>query len=91
MIYKNGTDANIERHKSILGITGDVYVVNNHIASLDSHKKVFLESTATTIEEAESEYVQYEKEEEARRLLETENQEEIIEETPDTTSSEEVQ
>ena len=60
MIYKNNTNADIERHKARLGLTGDVYLINGvHIESLASHKKVFPESTATTIEEAERERLAY--------------------------------
>ena len=63
MIYKDKTNNHIEEHKKALGLTGDVYVVNNiHIASLASHKAQFPDSTATTIEEAEAEYVAYMKE-----------------------------
>jgi len=60
MIIKDKTDANIERHKEKHGLTGDVYLINGVvIASLASHKKVFTESTATTIEEAEAERLAY--------------------------------
>jgi len=69
MIYKNNTNADIERHKARLGLTGDVYLINGvHIESLASHKRLIPESTATTIEEAEQERLAYEAQlEEARR------------------------
>lgn len=57
MIYANGTNSDIERHKARLGLVGDVYLVGNEIASLASHKRAFRESTATTIEEAELEKI----------------------------------
>lgn len=59
MIYRTGSDAKIAAHKHKLGLKGDVYVVNNHIASLASHKVIFPDSMATTIEEAELERILY--------------------------------
>lgn len=61
MIYKDGTNATIERMKSKLGITGDVYVVGegNYIENLEGHKILIPDSTATTIEEAETERLAY--------------------------------
>ena len=60
MIYKDKTNKHIESHKAALGLTGDVYVVNKiHIASLESHKAQFPNSTVGTIEEAEAEYIAY--------------------------------
>lgn len=56
MIYKDGTNAKIESLKDRLGLTGDVYLVGqNYMESLESHKRLLPESTATTIEEAEAE------------------------------------
>ena len=70
MIIKNGTDSNIERHKNRLGIKGDVYFVNNRIASLESHKRLFPYSNSITIQEAEAEYIAFmESEKERLRLL----------------------
>ena len=61
MIIKDKTNPNIERHKQRLGLTGDVYIVNDlFIESLESHKVLIPTSTATTIEEAEQERIQYE-------------------------------
>ena len=60
MIYRDKTNNHIEAHKKALRLTGDVYVVDRiHIASLESHKAQFPNSTATTIEEAEAEYLAY--------------------------------
>lgn len=84
MIYKDGTDEVIERRKARLGISGDVYVYNDHfIESLETHKKLIPTSTATTIEEALQEREEYEAELERKRAEEAaeraaaEEQEEI--------------
>lgn len=69
MIIKNGTNANIEKHKQKLGLTGDVYLVNDHfMESLESHHRLFPGSTATTIEDAMAERIAYEQEQERIRL-----------------------
>lgn len=69
MIIKNGTNANIEKHKQKLGLTGDVYLVNDHLMeSLASHRRLFPDSTATTIEDAMTERIAYEQEQERIRL-----------------------
>lgn len=69
MIIKNGTNSNIEQHKQKLGLTGDVYLVNGHLLeSLESHRRLFPDSTATTIEQAESERITFEQEQERIRL-----------------------
>lgn len=69
MIIKDGTNSNIEQHKQKLGVTGDVYLVNGHLMeSLASHRKLFPDSTATTIEEAEAERIAFEQEQERIRL-----------------------
>lgn len=69
MIIKNGTNANIEKHKQKLGLTGDVYLVNDHfMESLASHRRLFPDSTATTIEDAMAERIAYEQEQERIRL-----------------------
>lgn len=55
----------IEKHKIKLGLKGDVYLYNGiNIESLESHKRLYPESTAATIEEAYAERV--EREEQAR-------------------------
>lgn len=69
MIIKDGTNANIEKHKQKLGLTGDVYLVNDHfMESLASHRRLFPDSTATTIEDAMTERIAYEQEQERIRL-----------------------
>lgn len=73
MIVLNNTDGKIEYHKSKLGLTGDVYVFDGHkIESLESHKRLLPNSTATTIEEAEQERIAYEEEQERKRLEQAE-------------------
>lgn len=65
MIIKDGTNSNIEQHKQKLGVSGDVYLVNGHLMeSLASHRRLFPDSTATTIEEAEAERIAFEQEQE---------------------------
>lgn len=90
MIIKNGSNITIENHKAKLGLTGDVYLVNNHfLESLESHKKLFPASRATTIEEAENERIAYEQEQE-RLCLETAAQAEL-EHEQNASNGEEVQ
>lgn len=61
MIITNGTNQQIEGLKARAGISGDVYLINDHLMeSLESHKRLFPDSTATTIQEAEAERVAYE-------------------------------
>lgn len=72
MIIRDGTNPKIEEIKETLGISGDVYIDDaNHIESLYSHIRLLTEynypSTATTIEEAELERVDFEAEMERRR------------------------
>ena len=75
MIIKDGTNSNIEQHKQKLGVTGDVYLVNGHLMeSLASHRKLFPDSTATTIEEAEAERIAFEQEQERITAHETEEE-----------------
>lgn len=62
MIIKNFTDMKIEAHKIRLGLKGDVYVWNGHIESLDSHRRLYPESKATTIREAYAERARWETE-----------------------------
>lgn len=53
MIVKDGTNPKIEKHKTKLGLVGDVYIVQGHyIETLESHKTLIPTSTATTLEEA---------------------------------------
>lgn len=69
MIIKNGTNAKVEQQKKRLNLTGDVYVYEGHfMESLESHKKLLPNSTATTIQEAYTERVAYEFEQEKLRL-----------------------
>lgn len=70
MIVKNNTDIKVEGYKNRLGLTGDVYLVEDvFIESLESHKRLIPTSTATTIAEAEQERIAYEAEQaEARRI-----------------------
>lgn len=68
MIIKDGTDSKIEGYKKKLGLEGDVYMVGHFIESLESHKKLIPNSTATTIEEAEVEREKYEEDLETARL-----------------------
>lgn len=71
MIIRDKTDEIIERRKTRLGLSGDVYIWNGHfIESLDSHKVLIPDSTAQTIEEAYDERVAYEEEQERRRAEE---------------------
>ena len=61
MIVVSGTNSKIEKYKSIHGLKGDVYIIKpgNLIETLESHKVLFPDSTATTLEEAEAYHVQY--------------------------------
>lgn len=72
MIIKDKTDPRIEKIKSVIGLSGDVYVdALNHIESLESHKELLRSydypSSALTIEEAETERSGFEEELERRR------------------------
>lgn len=69
MIYKDGTNAKVERMKAELGITGDVYIVGegNYIENLAGHKILIPTSAATTIEEAETERLAFIEAERLRR------------------------
>lgn len=61
MIINDGSNTKIEQIKKRLNITGDVYLFNEHfMESLESHRKLYSESTATTIQEAYLERVNYE-------------------------------
>lgn len=63
----------LERMKKNLGLSDEVYVYNEHfIESLESHKNLIPESTATTIEEAYEERVQWEQEQAEKRRIEME-------------------
>ena len=68
MIVKDGTNPKIEKLKARLGLTGDVYLYNNHfVENLESHKKLIPNSVATNISEAFVERVEYEIEQEKIR------------------------
>lgn len=68
MIVKDGTNPKIEKLKARLGLTGDVYLCNNHfVENLESHKKLIPNSVATNISEAFVERVEYEIEQEKIR------------------------
>ena len=63
MIIPNGTDLNIEKHKQKLGLSGDAYLLEGHLLeTLESHKRLFPDSRATTIQEAETERIAFEEE-----------------------------
>lgn len=72
MIVRDGTDPKIEKYKETVGITGDVYIVEDiKIESLESHRRLLssfgFAPRATTIEEAEVERADFEAELERRR------------------------
>lgn len=69
MIVYRGTNKKLDAHMDRLGLTAPVYFVNNHMASLESHKKIFTDSIATTIEEAEAERIAYDKQQAEIRAL----------------------
>ena len=61
MIYRDNTDPVIERRKAALGLSGDVYIYNDHfIEDMDGHRRLIPESTAATIEEAYAERAEWE-------------------------------
>lgn len=65
MIIKDKTNIKAEVIKATLGLSGDIYIdENHHIESLESHKRLLasygITSQANTIEEAESEREQFE-------------------------------
>lgn len=62
MIIKDKTNQKVEKDKKVFGITGDVYLVNHCMESLESHK-VYMQqngeiSKAETIEQAELERIE---------------------------------
>lgn len=59
MIFRDKTNPYIEKQKAIFGLSGDVYVVNHQMESLESHKKLIPNSKATTIDYTEKEYIQF--------------------------------
>jgi hypothetical protein len=84
MIVRDKTNEIIERRKTRLGLSGDVYIFNSHfIESLESHKRLIPNSTAATIEEAYDERVAYEEEQERRRAEEAARAAEAEEEHSD--------
>lgn len=92
MIVLDKTDSVMERRKQRLGLSGDVYIFGGHfIESLESHKRLVADSTATTIEEAYEERVAYEeklaRERAERAALEAELAEDIAEESTEEVES----
>lgn len=62
MIVRDLANFDIEKHKIRLGLKGDVYIYNGvQIESLESHKRLYPDSTAKTIEEAYAERVERER------------------------------
>lgn len=59
IILIKGLNKSIDDHVKKLGLSYPVYYVNNQIASLETHKKIFPESTATNIFGAEIERINY--------------------------------
>ena len=55
-IYRDGQNSRIEEFKKTLGLTGDVFIVNHYIYSLESYKSVFF-SMVETIDDAYREYL----------------------------------
>jgi len=55
VIIRDESNLEIEKVKQKLGLVGDVYIIDNIIESLASHKKIVPNSTAKTIEQAEEE------------------------------------
>lgn len=88
--YEGSTPAKVESHKKAHGLTGDIYIVNHYIANLESHKKFFTDSTATTIEEAQTEMENYLLEEEAKQKAAMEEAQAQAEEEAQAQSEEEV-
>ena len=81
MIIKDGTDRIIERRKAALNLSGDVYIYGGHfIESLESHRRLIPDSTATTIEEAYAERVEYEKRKEEEKQISVEYALEMLKE-----------
>jgi len=77
MIFRDGENQRIEEIKEKRGISGDVYVYEDHfMESLVSHKRLVPNSTATTIEEAEAERIIFEEELATKRAAEARKAEE---------------
>lgn len=84
MIIYNGTNPTIEKHKAKLGISGDVYLVDGHfMESLESHKKMFPNSEATDISQAQAERVIYEQEQRNLREAQAKEEAELVASTQD--------
>lgn len=90
MIFKDGQDAVIEKRKARLGLSGDVYVYNHRIEDIAGHKRLFPESTAETIEDAEAERIAFEEELERKRAEEAARVAEELETAPEETEQEEI-
>lgn len=90
MIYKDGQDAVIEKRKARLGLSGDVYVYNHRIEDMTGHKRLFPESTAKTIEDAEAERIAFEEELERKRAEEAARANEELNVVPKEAEQEEI-
>jgi hypothetical protein len=82
MIIKDKTNLKVEKDKAVFGITGDVYLVNHCMESLESHK-VYMQqngeiSNATTIEEAEQERIEIDERLRQLALERAEQEEEMV-------------
>jgi len=81
IIFIKGLNNSIDNHIKKLGLSYPVYYVNNQIADLETHKKIFPNSNATNIFEAEIERINYDLEqEELREKAAKENDNIIIKE-----------
>lgn len=69
MIYRSGENEQVDILKTKFGLQGRVYLVGDVIQSLESHKKMFPNSSATNILEAEEEYLAYLAEQRERQLV----------------------
>ena len=70
MIVRDGLNPKVDKWKKELGIKGDVYIIGHFIESLESHRALFPNSTANTIEEAEFERKNFMEEELKHRIEE---------------------
>lgn len=68
MIVRDGMNPQVERWKKEFGLKGDVYIYKHNIESLESHRQLFPNSIAATIEEAELERALFEKAELQKRI-----------------------
>lgn len=68
VIIIKGKNIHVDNHIKKLGLSYPVYFVNNQIADLTTHKKIFPDSNATNIFEAEQERIKYDIEKEKERF-----------------------